>query len=429
MKEKIAIVVLGCPKNEVDAEVLAGEFAKEGFILENSVESADIAIIFTCAFIEDAVSEAIDTILAISKIKFRVIVAGCLVSRYGREKLKELLPEVEEFFDTYNYLSIIDYLKNKQFNSKKRFIYSSKNQRIFSSSYCYVKISEGCMRGCSFCTIPFIKGKLFSRQISDIVTEIEKITDNGIYEIILVSQNSGDYGRDLDDKSNLKKLLKKILKISNLKWLRLLYIYPNDIDEELLELTKHEKFCNYLDIPIQHIDNDILKSMNRIRNETEIKKTLENIKTNYSDIFLRTSVIVGYPGENEEKFNKLLKFLQEFRFYNLGCFKYSKEENTLAARLGEQVPDEVKEERYNLIMDSQKKIVKEINNSLIGKTFEVNISGYYSESQLLLEGRTMFQSPDIDGITLINEGIIESSGFYHVKITDYADYDLIGKIV
>ena len=430
MKEKISIIVLGCPKNEVDAEVLAGELNSSEFIIENNIENSEIVIIFTCAFIEDAVEEAIDTILEITSIKNRVIVVGCLVSRYGADRLKEQLPEVEIFFDTYNYLNVVDYLKyNKIYKNYNRYIYSHNNQRVLSSTFSYVKIAEGCRRSCSFCTIPQIKGGLFSRQINDIIDEIKKIVESGIYEIILISQNSGDYGKDLKNSSNLTALIEQALKINDLKWLRVLYIYPDDINEYFLELTRHEKFCKYLDIPIQHIDNDILKSMNRKTDENNIKRILDNIKTNYPEIFLRTSLIVGYPGETDEKFNKLLNFIKQYQFYNLGCFKYFREEGTTAAALPGQVANKIKNIRYKKIMQTQKKVVKNINKTLTGKIFQVNISGFSTESELLLEGRTEFQSPDIDGITFINEGIIDEAGFYKVKITDFADYDLIGKIV
>jgi ribosomal protein S12 methylthiotransferase len=430
MKEKISIIVLGCPKNEVDAEVLAGELNSSEFIIENNIENSEIVIILTCAFIEDAVEEAIDTILEITSIKNRVIVVGCLVSRYGADRLKEQLPEVEIFFDTYNYLNVVDYLKyNKIYKNYNRFIYSHNNQRVLSSTFSYVKIAEGCRRSCSFCTIPQIKGGLFSRQINDIIDEIKKIVESGIYEIILISQNSGDYGKDLKNSSNLTALIEQALKINDLKWLRVLYIYPDDINEYFLELTRHEKFCKYLDIPIQHIDNDILKSMNRKTDENNIKRILDNIKTNYPEIFLRTSLIVGYPGETDEKFNKLLNFIKQYQFYNLGCFKYFREEGTTAAALPGQVANKIKNIRYKKIMQTQKKVVKNINKTLTGKIFQVNISGFSTESELLLEGRTEFQSPDIDGITFINEGIIDEAGFYKVKITDFADYDLIGKIV
>jgi len=430
MKEKISIIVLGCPKNEVDAEVLAGELNSSEFIIENNIENSEIVIILTCAFIEDAVEEAIDTILEITSIKNRVIVVGCLVSRYGADRLKEQLPEVEIFFDTYNYLNVVDYLKyNKIYKNYNRYIYSHNNQRVLSSTFSYVKIAEGCRRSCSFCTIPQIKGGLFSRQINDIIDEIKKIVESGIYEIILISQNSGDYGKDLKNSSNLTALIEQALKINDLKWLRVLYIYPDDINEYFLELTRHEKFCKYLDIPIQHIDNDILKSMNRKTDENNIKRILDNIKTNYPEIFLRTSLIVGYPGETDEKFNKLLNFIKQYQFYNLGCFKYFREEGTTAAALPGQVANKIKNIRYKKIMQTQKKVVKNINKTLTGKIFQVNISGFSTESELLLEGRTEFQSPDIDGITFINEGIIDEAGFYKVKITDFADYDLIGKIV
>ena len=428
--KKFAIVVLGCPKNEVDAEVLTGELIKNKFLITDNVEDADVVIIFTCAFIKEAAQESINTILEYAQNK-NVIVSGCLTNRFDRKTLKKLLPEVTEFFDTYNYLQIIPYLKSYIFEEKyKNFIYSSNNKRtLFNKNFAYVKISEGCNNRCSFCTIPAIKGNLFSRTINDIENEIKKLVDNGIYEIILISQNSGDYGKDLKDGSNLIKLVEKLLNINDLKWLRLLYLYPDNVTNELLNLSYHEKFCNYIDIPIQHIDNEILKSMNRKISEKKLREKIYNIKTNFPHIFLRTSLIVGFPGETENQFLKLLNFIKEYEFYNLGCFVYSREENTKAYSMEKHLKENIKRNRYKKIMEKQKKIVKKINTALLGKELKVNVSGFSEETELLLQGRTEFQSPDIDGITLINKGNINSPGFYKVKVTDFADYDLIGEIV
>ena len=432
MKEKIAIVVLGCPKNEVDAEVLTGELSAKGFLITSNIENADYIVIFTCSFIKDAVEEAVDTILELSLLNKKIIVTGCLVSRYGIDKLQKLLPEVVKFFGTYNYMDIINFLLNNQYKPShtERFIYSRKNFRILNSSFAYVKISEGCSNRCSFCTIPSIKGNLFSRKSDDIIDEVKYLTDEkGINEIILISQNSGDYGKDLNKTENLNNLLKKILNIKTLKWLRVLYTYPDFINDEFLELTTHEKFCNYLEIPIQHIDNEILKKMNRKSSEKDIRRILDKIKTSFPEIFLRTSLIVGFPGETESKFKKLSEFIKEYKFYNLGCFIYSPEEGTKAAKMKPQINEKTKSERFKEIMLLQKKIVKDINVSLLHKNFKALITGYSEESELLLQGRTEFQLPDIDGKTFITKGFIEKQGIYEIKITDFKDYDLIGEII
>ncbi len=432
MKEKIAIVVLGCPKNEVDAEVLTGELSAKGFLITSNIENADYIVIFTCSFIKDAVEEAVDTILELSLLNKKIIVTGCLVSRYGIDKLQKLLPEVVKFFGTYNYMDIINFLLNNQYKPShtERFIYSRKNFRILNSSFAYVKISEGCSNRCSFCTIPSIKGNLFSRKSDDIIDEVKYLTDEkGINEIILISQNSGDYGKDLNKTENLNNLLKKLLNIKTLKWLRVLYTYPDFINDEFLELTTHEKFCNYLEIPIQHIDNEILKKMNRKSSEKDIRRILDKIKTSFPEIFLRTSLIVGFPGETESKFKKLSEFIKEYKFYNLGCFIYSPEEGTKAAKMKPQINEKTKSERFKEIMLLQKKIVKDINVSLLHKNFKALITGYSEESELLLQGRTEFQLPDIDGKTFITKGFIEKQGIYEIKITDFKDYDLIGEII
>ncbi len=423
---KISIITLGCPKNEVDSEILANILLKENYFLTKDVNSADVIIINTCAFITDAVKEAIEVILTVAKLNKRLIVAGCLVNRYGKEKLKKLLPEVEAFFETYEYINILKYLKGENLLKIKRFIYNSSFKR-FNEISKYVKISEGCSNACSFCTIPKIKGRQFSRPIKDIIEEIKYLTDNGTEEIILVSQNTGSYGEDLKDGTNLVKLIKEILKISNLKWLKLLYLYPEKITEELLDLTFHEKFNPYLDIPIQHIDDKILKLMNRKTTEKSLRNLFYKIKLNYSHIFLRTSIIVGFPGEDEISFNKLLDFIKEIEFYNLGCFKYSKEEGTKAEKLPNQVPKRIKTERYKLLMKTQKKIMKKINKKLVGKIFNVIIEGYADESNFIYKGRTEFQAPDIDGITYVTGEEIPKVGIYPVKISKFKDYDLIGE--
>ena len=431
MKRKIAIVLRGCPKNEVDAQVLAGELKTIHFNIVSNVEEADIIIIFSCAFIKSAVEETLETIFEISLLKKEILVVGCIVNRYGKEKLKKIIPEVKEFFGTYDFLKVVDYIKNNSFSlSKNQFIYSSNNNRILEQNFAYVKISEGCSNSCSFCTIPFIKGKLFSRKLEDIINEIKFLTEEkGIKEIILISQNNGEYGKDLKNNTNITKLIKEILKINALTWLRVLYIYPYYINDEFLELTLDEKFCNYLDMPVQHIDNDILKAMGRKSNEKLIRNILYKIKTFYPHLFLRTSIIVGFPGETEEKFLKLLDFIKEYQFYNLGCFKYSPEENTKAAKFQNQIPDSLKSKRYRVIMKEQKRIVRSINKNLINKTFKILLSGYSDETDLLLIGRTEFQAPDIDGITYINKGNVEYKDFYNIKITGFKDYDLIGEIV
>jgi ribosomal protein S12 methylthiotransferase len=429
MKEKIAIIVRGCPKNEVDAEVLAGELQDNDFNIVSEIDLADVIIIFTCAFIKNAVQESLETIFEVSLYNKRIIVTGCIVNRYGLNTLKELIPEVEIFFDTYNYLNIIPYLIKSNFKENKNFIYSHKNNRIIENSFAYVKISEGCSNSCSFCTIPKIKGKLFSRKIEDIYNEVKYLVEEkGVKEIILVSQNSGDYGRDLENGTNIVKLIKNLLKINTFFWVRLLYIYPQHVSDELLELSFNEKFCNYLDIPLQHIDNDILKKMGRSSTERSIKDTLDKIKSNYPKIFLRTSLIVGFPGETEEKFQKLLDFINEYKFYNLGCFKYSKEDGTKAAKLKEQIPEKIKNIRYKKIMSLQRKILENINRSLLSKKFKAIVEGVSDETELLLKSRCEFQAPDIDGITYINKGFVKEKGFYNIKITDFKDYDLIGEI-
>jgi len=425
---KISIITLGCPKNEVDSEILARKLIEENYQIINNLEESEIIIINTCAFITDAIKEAIDVILNCVKFKKRIIVTGCLVSRFGEKKLKKLFPEVEAFFDTYNFLKILNYLKGEKFSKEKKFIYNSNFLRPVSKTFKYVKISEGCSLSCSYCTIPKIKGKQFSRPVYDIVEEIKKLVDNGTKEIILVAQNTGSYGYDLKDGTNLVKLLKEILKINDLKWLRVLYLYPEFITEELLELTFHEKFCSYLDIPIQHIDSRILKLMNRKSTEKKLYQLFEKIKVKYSHIFLRTTVMVGFPTESEHEFQKLLKFIKDIEFYNLGVFKYSKEEGTKAEKLKDDVPKREKTRRAKEILKTQKKIVKKLNKKLVGKKLNVLVEEKFISSGAVLTGRTEFQAPEIDGITFITSKIPLTNNIYEAEIKKFKDYDLFGEI-
>ncbi len=425
---KVSIITLGCPKNEVDSEILASLLKEKNFEITLNIDDSEIVIINTCAFIKEAVQEAIDVILNVAQTKKRIIVAGCLVSRYGKEKLKELLPEVEKFFDTYNYINILNYLSNKPQKEYKKFIYNSKLKRFTDSISKYVKISEGCSNACSYCTIPKIKGKYFSRPLNDILEEIKILTDNGVEEVILVSQDTGRYGMELKDGTNIVKLIEKILNINSLKWLRVLYLYPDTVTDELLELTKHEKFCSYLDIPIQHVDDKVLKLMKRKILEKDLKNLFYKIKSDYPYLFLRTTVMVGFPQEDEDAFKNLLNFVKEIEFYNLGCFKYSKEEGTLASKFKGQIPEKEKNKRFREIMKIQKDIVKKMNKKLKNKEVETLIEGYCPESELLLCGRTFFQAPDIDGKVFINKGYINKPGIYKVKIKNFKNYDLIGEL-
>lgn len=436
--QKVAMVSLGCPRNRVDSETAAGYLEKNGFSLTSNEAEADVIIVNTCSFINSAKEESVETILELSKYKEtgrckRLVVTGCLPQRY-KDELSELLPEADIFLGTNEYDSLPEILNTKEkglFLKNFTFLQESHTPRILSQSpyTAYLKIAEGCLHNCSYCVIPSIRGKLRSREIIDIVKEAEMLADKGVVELILVAQDLSDYGKDLNDGTGLVKLLKSLVKIKYLKWIRLLYVYPDGISDSLVKLIKEEeKICKYIDIPVQHINNRILKLMRRTGNAGSIRKKLELMRTHIPEISIRTSVITGFPSETEGEFQELLTFVKEFKFENLGVFSYSQEEGTPAADMDSQIPEKVKESRKKIVMIEQKKIAKEINKKKVGEVFDVLIEGLSSETDLLISGRSYFQAPDIDGIIYINEGSTAAGKIEKVKITKEMGYDLIGKI-
>ena len=437
--QKVAIVSLGCPRNRVDTETAAHFLKEGGFSFVYYEAEADIIIVNTCSFINSAKEESIDTILELSRYKKsgsckKLVVTGCLPQRY-KDELINLLPEVDVFLGTNEYQALPEILhQNKRglFIGYSTLIQESFTPRILSQSpyTAYLKIAEGCLHNCSYCVIPSIRGKLRSRKIDALVTEAETLVNKGAIEIILVAQDSTDYGKDLNNGSTLTKLLKSLVKIKRLSWIRLLYAYPDGINSELIELIRdEEKICNYIDVPIQHVNSRILKLMRRnIANTDRLKRKLEIIRNSIPDISLRTSIIVGFPTETNSEFEELLSFIKEFKFDNLGVFAYSKEEGTKAAEMKGQIPERIKELRRKTVMEQQKKVVQTINKKKVGKVFDVLIEGISQETELLLAGRGYFQAPEIDGIVYINEGTTENGKIEKVKIIKSIGYDFIGKI-
>ena len=418
------MISLGCAKNLVDTEVLLAGLKGSGVELTPDPESADLVIVNTCGFIEDAKRESVETILDLVEEGKRVLVMGCLVERY-REDLKKEIPEVEAFFGTESWGDILKHLGLEPKYSPFRILTTPR-------SYAYVKISEGCNRLCSFCAIPRIRGRHRSRPIEEIVEEVRRIADLGVKEINIVSQDTTYYGRDLYGESKLVDLLKELEKVEGIEWIRLLYLYPTEVSDSLLDfIAGSEKVLPYLDIPVQHVSTDVLKSMRRGYDEKFVRNMVERIRNRIPNAVLRTTLIVGYPTEREEDFKGLIRFLEEGHFYWVGVFTYSREEETHAWDLGDPVPDEVKEERRELLLSVQKKITAQKNRSMVGKRLKVLIDGFSEEFITVPKGRAYIHAPEVDGsVYLDNEsGDLKPGDLLEVEITQASDYDLGGKVL
>jgi len=439
--DKICLVSLGCPKNLVDSEVMLGILKQDNFELTANEDDADILIVNTCGFIGDAKEESIETILRLAQYKEKgrcrlLIVAGCLTQRYKDELAKEM-PEVDFFIGTGEYPKIAYIIKNDS-NQKviagiPKYVHDYDTPRILATPRysAYVKIAEGCSNHCSYCTIPSIRGEFRSRSLNSVIKEIENLAQQGVKEINLIAQDSTSYGMDGDDSRGLETLLKRAVKVDGIEWVRLLYLYPGKITKNLIHLIRdEEKICKYIDMPIQHINNRILRAMNRNHTKAQIQEVIKMIRQEIPDAALRTSLIVGFPGETEEEFDELLDFVKATQFDRLGVFKYSKEEGTPAYKMKGQVPEAVKKVRLKKIMETQAKIAGEKNRLLVGSAIQVLVEGLSEETEFLLKGRSMQQAPDnIDGITYINKGIASPGDIADVIITDAGEHDIVGGIM
>ena len=439
MKETACLVSLGCHKNLVDSEVILGLLSKGGYLLTTDPARADVLIVNTCSFIEEATKEAIETILQLSGLKKEgrcrlLVVAGCLPQRYGKVLEKEL-PEVDLFVGTGALQKIPQLLsqkpKRKSFLPKSTFLYDEKTPRILSTPpfIAYVKIAEGCSNACTFCTVPKIKGRYQSRKLRSVLEEARRLADQGVQELILVAQDTTAYGRDLRDKTNLEKLLKSLVKVEGLRWIRILYSYPeaDHFTDRLLELMAQEnKICPYLDLPIQHIDDEILRRMGRRSKGAEIRSLLKKIRAFLPEISLRTSLIVGFPGEKESQFKGLLDFVGEAQFDHIGAFKYSPEEGTPASRLPHPVPERVKRDRLRTLMEIQKKISFKKYQEKVGQRELVLVEGPQRERGAL-RGRLQTQAPEIDGSVFLY-GKAQPGDWVEVRIIQALPYDLVAKV-
>ena len=426
---KINIITLGCSKNLVDSEHLAGVLKTNGHevLFDSTKKKFDVAIINTCGFIGDAKEESIDVILEYIEQKEKgnigkIIVFGCLVERY-KETLEEEFVEIDAFFGVNNYLEIATYL-----NAEIEKDFFLQRQPSTPKHYAYLKISEGCDRFCSFCAIPHIRGRHISIPIEELVAETQCLAKRGVKEIIIIAQDTCNYGKDLYGKVRLVDLLREIAKIEQIEWIRLQYSYPNDFNDELIDFIANEpKMCKYIDMPLQHINNRLLQSMNRKITKEEIHPLINKIKTKIPDVCLRTTLIVGYPSETKEEFEELKDFVEQTKFDRMGAFTYSAEENTAAFKLEDNISQEEKDERLDSLTFMQESISLELNQKKIGKVFTVLIDRKEGEYWI---GRTQHDSPEVDNEVLIPiEEKAKIGEFFQVKITDAIEFDLYGEIV
>ena len=433
----VGFVSLGCSKNLIDTEMAIGVFKNNKFNIVNDVKEAQIIVVNTCGFIDSAKQEAIDTILEMAEYKKTakckyLVAMGCLVQRYQKE-LKKQLPEVDLFITIDEYEKFwkkIEKLINIKDNNYDTNKFDYLNRIITTGkTTAYLKIAEGCSNRCTYCAIPYIRGPYISRPMEEIIKEAKGLAESGIKEVIVIAQDTTMYGKDLYGKQMIAQLLEELCKIQGFKWIRFLYSYPESITNELIQVVKNnKKICNYFDIPIQHISNQVLRRMNRKTTGEEIENLIKKIKKEIPDAILRTSLIVGFPGETEEDFKKLCDFVNNGYFNKLGVFSYSKEEGTPAARLKEQIHYKTKQKRHNEIMKiamekSQQNIAKHI-----GKTYKTLIENVSFDNKFYI-GRTYMDIPETDGVVFIkNDGENLMGKFIDVKIVDVKDYDLMGEI-
>lgn len=448
-EKSVHMISLGCPKNLVDSEIMLGSLMKDGYRITQDEDEAETIIVNTCSFIDESKQESISRILEASELKTRgklknLVVTGCLPQRYKDEIVKEL-PEVDVFVGSGEFQKISEILRAKEKGTAEKsyfhlptYLQEETTPRVNSEPFyrAYIKISEGCLKRCSFCAIPKIRGNLQSRTISPIINEAKLLVAGGVREVNIISHDFTDYGWDLRRKNPAAlespyELLKNLSDVKGLDWIRLLYLYPDGLDRKVLELIKErENLVKYFDMPLQHINNKMLKVMNRKMTRDHIQRTIDDIRDLMPEAVLRTQFIVGFPGEGEEEFEELLGFIKQNEFDRVGCFQYSPQDGTAGGKMTEELVDEdVKEERYHRLMKTQMKLSKKIQKRFVGQTLQVIIDGVSEETDLLLEGRTSQQAPGIDGVVLINEGTAEPGQMVNVKITDSHDYDLVGHIV
>ncbi len=441
MNKKISIISLGCSKNAVDSDQMISILRDNNFILTKDEREADIVVVNTCGFIESAKEESINTIIEIGENKKYgnceiLLVAGCLGERY-KEDLMEELPEIDGILGTGNINEIVDVVnlllegeKTVRTGEINRDYDESIKRSLVKDEYTsYIKIAEGCDNLCTYCIIPKLRGEYRSRKMDTIIEEAKDLVENGTKEIVLIAQDTTKYGIDLYDEYKLPELLDELNKIDDLEWVRILYLYPDTFDNSLIEsIKRNEKVTNYVDIPIQHINNNVLKRMNRSTSKESITKLVNKLRNEIPDIVIRTTLIVGFPGETEEEFNELYDYVEETKFDRLGAFTYSKEEDTPAALLDGQIDEDVKLKRQEQIMKLQQEISFNLSREKIGNKYDVLIEEKIEDGVYI--GRTYMDSPEIDGIVYVHSDIdLEDGSFVKVEISDSLEYDLMGEII
>ncbi len=440
---------LGCSKNLVDSQVMLGYMGLDGFTIAEEPENAEVIVVNTCSFIEASKKESVETILDMADYKNpengqckALVISGCMAQRYAQQ-LETEIPEADLIIGTgeYNKITMLlraledGKLEQKSFVEIPKFIHTEYDPRLNTSPFytAWLKISEGCNRNCTFCIIPKLRGKLRSRSVESLVKEAENLASTGVRELNLISQDLSDYGVDLDENNNLFHLLSGLEKVENIDWIRLFYFYPDELTDEVIEkMATSAKINKYLDMPVQHFADNVLKRMNRQITGDRIHNRIEKLRERIPGIVLRTSIIVGFPGETEEDFQLLLEGVKKARFNHLGIFRYSDEEGTPAFKLQPKVPQDVIDERFDMLFETQREIVREINSEYVGKIIPVLIEGEHEETELLIQGRHEGQAPDIDGKVIINDlngQNVEIGDLVQVEITEVLDYDLVGRIV
>ncbi|TVX97597.1 30S ribosomal protein S12 methylthiotransferase RimO [Cohnella terricola] len=439
MIEKVSVVTLGCEKNLVDSEIMSGLIHQRGFSLVEKPEDATVVIVNTCGFIDAAKEESVNTILNLAELKETarlkaLIVSGCLTQRYKKELMDEM-PEIDGIVGTGDFHRINDIIDEALRGRKPVYVgnpvfnYEEKLPRLLSTARhtAYVKIAEGCDNACTFCSIPIMRGKFRSRSVESILAEVQSLADQGVKEISLIAQDSTNYGTDLYDGFKLPELLNRVSEVPGIEWVRLHYAYPGFFTDELIEtIAANPKICNYIDMPLQHSEDTILKRMRRPGRQRDVRELIGKIRSHIPEVALRTSMIVGFPGETEEDFEKLCDFVREVKFDRLGVFTYSQEEDTPANRLPDQLPDEVKQFRANTLMEIQRQVATENASKYVGRTLDVLVERYDGRSDVFI-GRSQYDAPEVDGEVYITNCPVQIGEMGKVRITHAYEYDLSGE--
>lgn len=442
-RTQVKLITLGCPKNAVDSEAMLGALQDQGYSLTDDDDAADVLVVNTCAFIDRAKEESVDTILATAELKAadpskRLVVTGCLAQRYAKELAVEM-PEVDAFIGTSEFLTIADVVgqvsKPRPISappvmkiSHPAYQYTDPMSRVRTTPwhYAYMKIGEGCDHRCTFCAIPSFRGDFVSRSLESLEQEAGMLAASGVKELVLISQDTTYYGRDMYGEGKLPELLRRLGRVNGLEWIRMLYLYPTMVDDALLDaVAEEEKVCAYLDVPLQHVDNDVLRRMGRASDEASVRALVARMRESVPGVALRTSFIVGFPGETDEAFARLLDFVVESEFDHCGVFAYSPEDGTPSANWDGQIPDDVKQERFMELVATQTEVAQELRAEYVGRTVEVMVDGRRAEEGIV-EARMRRQAPEIDDVVYLEADGVKSGALVQARITKASDLDLYG---